>query len=78
MKYELRTKKWFLHKDGKIVQGLITKRELLEIDDHDDGQKSIRRYWLRTSWKGNDWVEEELLFDSVEKLVASNTISYID
>jgi hypothetical protein len=73
MKYELRSKKWFISNDGYLVQGLITKRELLEIDDHDEGQKTLRRYWLRTSWL-NTWIDEDNLYDSIEALVSANQV----
>jgi len=75
MKYELRTKKWFISKDGaRIVQGLITKREMLEIDDHNEGQSTIKRYFLRTDWQGSEWVEEENLFDTIKDLVAALSV----
>lgn len=73
MKYELRTKKWFIH-DGKLIEGLITKRELLEVDDHDEGQKSIRRYFVRTCWQGTVWVDEDSMYNTIEDLVKANKI----
>ena len=75
MKYELRTKAWFID-DGKIIQGLITKRELLEVDDHSDGQSTIRRYWLRTSWQGPLWVDEENLYPDIESCILGNKVQY--
>lgn len=73
MKYPLRSYAWFISCDGKIVQGLITKRELLEVDDHNDGQQTIRRYFLRNEWESG-WVDEEKLFDSLISLVEASKI----
>ena len=69
MKFELRTKKWFISKDGtRIVQGIITKREMLETDDHNEGKSAIKRYSLRTDWQGPEWIDEENLFDTISDL----------
>lgn len=70
LKYPLRSKKWFISKDDRIVQGLITKREFLDVDDHNEGKSAIKRYYLRTDWQGPEWVDEENLYDSTEDLVA--------
>jgi len=75
MKYELKTKKWFISKDGaRIVQGLITKREMLEIDDHNLGRATIKRYFLRTDWSDPVWVDEEILFDTIPDMVAALSV----
>lgn len=74
MKYELRSKKWFISKDDRIVQGLITKREMLETDDHNEGKSNLRRYYLRTDWQGPEWVNEDDLFDSPSALVEALSI----
>ena len=69
MKFELRTKKWFICKDtAKIVQGLITKREMLETHDLNDGECSFKRYFLQTDWQDSVWINEEDLFDTISDL----------
>lgn len=74
MKFELRIKVWFISSDFHIVQGVITKREMTEVDDHDDGKSCRKAYLLRTSWQGKKWVAEEDVYGSLEELVNERKI----
>ena len=75
MKYQLREKKWFISKDGsRIIQGLIAKREMVETFDHDLGFSTVKRYFLRTDWCEAVWVDEEILFDNIQDMVAALSV----